>query len=325
MMYNHYSTMSVTPSWCESNREWNVRCKKPNSNQKLCSDFLRKSYGMDHEAKYWRVETEELSPLLIGTSCTNSFIRRNLCGHRRHQVYTYFQNLNMRCDESNLELSMGDVISFFQNALQDSHDLSLVYETWKTIYTDGYVISAHECDDSLASGTVHMFAFLRLCMYHNSKCFKELWLLLVGPPGRKSSMSQQVSFLYILNDKCTKEKIITTCPKEKEECSICLDAHPNVTFLPCKHKTVCKSCWEQKNLETCCLCRGAIMSVTDSTRKANKNKRKKKNQSVKRTQQKKSNEKLVLSVFASWEAGEDYIAGMKCIKMGNPLSCNETH
>ena len=321
--------MSVTPSWCEANREWNVRCMKPNSNQKKCSDFLRDSYGMDREAKYWRVETEELSPLLIGTSCTNSFIRRNLCGHRRHQVCTYFQNLNMRCDESNLELYMGDVILFFQNALQDSHDLSLVYETWKTIYTDGYVISAHECDDSLASGTVHMFAFLRLCMYHNSKCFKELWLLLAGPHRHNSTMSTYVSFLYILNDNtCKKEKIgITTClQKEKDECSICLDAHPNVMFLPCKHKTVCKTCWEQQNLETCCLCREVIMSVTDSTRKTYKNKRKKKNQSVKRMLQKKSNEKLVLSVFAAWESGgKIYVEGMKCIELGNPLSRNETH
>ena len=320
--------MAVTPSWCESNGDWNMRCKKPNSNQKMCSDFLRDLYGMDREVKYWPVETEELSPLLIGTSCTNFFIRRNLCGYLRHQVCNYFKNLGMRCNEPNLEVCMEDVIFFFQNALKDPHDLSLVYETWKLIYTDGYEVSAQDCcmcvkNDTLSSDTVHMFTLLRLCMYHNPKCFKELWLLLVGPPGRKSSMSQQVSFLYILN-KCTKEKIITTCPKEKEECSICLDAHPNVTFLPCKHKTVCKSCWEQQNLETCCLCRGAIMSVTDSTRKASKNKRKKKNQSVKRTQQKKSNEKLVLSVFASWEAGEDYIAGMKCIKMGNPLSCNET-
>ena len=83
---------------------------------------------MDREAKHLRVETEELSPLLIGTSCTNFFIRRNLCGSRRRQVCNYFQNLGMRYVDSNLELSMEDVILFFQNALKDPRDL--IYETW---------------------------------------------------------------------------------------------------------------------------------------------------------------------------------------------------
>ena len=256
----------------------------------------------------------------------NFFIRRNLCGYRRRQVQLLSKR---RHDDSNLELSMEDVILFFQNALKDPHDLNLVYETWKTIYTDGYEVSAQDCmcvkNDSLTPDTVHIFAFLRLCMHHNPKCFKELWLLLAGPPVCKSAMSPHVSFLYILNDTCIKEKIATTRTNEKEECSICLDAHPNVIFLPCKHKTVCKKCWEQQNLETCCLCRSVITSVTDSTRKANKNKRKKKNQSVKRMLQKKSNENLVLSVFESWKTGEDYVDGMNCIKMGNPLSCNETY
>tara|TARA_B100001250_G_C19812720_1_gene796585 strand:+ start:4128 stop:4574 length:447 start_codon:yes stop_codon:yes gene_type:complete len=48
-----------------------------------------------------------------------------------------------------------------------------------------------------------------------------------------------------------------------EECVICLDSKPNITFAPCGHHITCKECYDiyrfQKN--TCPLCRVTITSA----------------------------------------------------------------
>lgn len=44
----------------------------------------------------------------------------------------------------------------------------------------------------------------------------------------------------------------------EKECSVCLDAKPNVVFLPCGHVTACQQCSQQIN--TCPLCREVIDS-----------------------------------------------------------------